>query len=306
MGWLDDYIKQQSSAPSEYDVNPSILQALTNPGHKPTPKQSGLLEKLLQTWPARMAQSAVSAAALPGDVYAGRTNPMSQDAINRAADLGGTVMGSVFGIAPKGSVGIFGGRLSKTADQNALKQAETMAANGVAREEIWNKTGWFQGVDGKWRYEIPDNASKLNPDAYAMPAIFQHDQLYQAYPRIAFDKAGVDVTPIGPVGGYMARSEIDGVPGPRELFVRARTPQQARTMMAHEVQHRVQDIEGFAQGANYKEWGPEKYHRSAGENEAKAVMRRIHLTPEELKARPPWLDYSVPEQDQILDLLLKK
>lgn len=106
MGWLDDYIKQQSSAPSEYDVNPSILQALTNPQYQPPPKQSGLLDKLLQTWPARMAQSAVSAAALPGDVYAGRTNPMSQDAINRAADLGGAVMGSTFGLAPRGAIGV--------------------------------------------------------------------------------------------------------------------------------------------------------------------------------------------------------
>lgn len=103
MGWLDDFVKQQASPPSEYAPPPqSLLQALT----QEAPRQNtGLLEKLLQTWPARMAQSAVHAAALPGDVYAGRVDPMSQDAINRSADLSGLVMGGTFGLAPRGAVG---------------------------------------------------------------------------------------------------------------------------------------------------------------------------------------------------------
>lgn len=44
-----------------------------------------------QSWPAKAAQSLWSAAQLPGDVYAGRTNPMSDEAIGRAADLAGAV-----------------------------------------------------------------------------------------------------------------------------------------------------------------------------------------------------------------------
>lgn len=105
MGWLDDYIKQQSSAPSEYDVNPSILQALTNPQYQPPPKQSGLLDKLLQTWPARMAQSAWNAATLPGDVWNGKVDPLSEEGIGRATDLAGLTMSSTLA-SPRGSIGV--------------------------------------------------------------------------------------------------------------------------------------------------------------------------------------------------------
>ena len=93
MSWLDDYIRQQSAPPSEL----SVLQALIDP-QKPTqqPRQT-ILQQLSQTWPARMAQSAVSAASLPGDVYSGRIDPMSQEAINRANDLAGLGITSTIG-----------------------------------------------------------------------------------------------------------------------------------------------------------------------------------------------------------------
>jgi len=64
-----------------------------------------LLDLLGQTWPARMAKSAYGAVTLPGDVYAGRVDPLSEEGIGRAADLGGLVMGGTFGGAPKGSIG---------------------------------------------------------------------------------------------------------------------------------------------------------------------------------------------------------
>ena len=65
----------------------------------------GLFDMLGQTWPARMAKSAWEAAKLPGDVYAGRVDPLSDEGIGRAADLGGLVMGGSFAGAPAGAVG---------------------------------------------------------------------------------------------------------------------------------------------------------------------------------------------------------
>lgn len=41
--------------------------------------------------PAQMVRSAWSGVTLPGDVYAGRVDPLSDEAIGRAADLAGTV-----------------------------------------------------------------------------------------------------------------------------------------------------------------------------------------------------------------------
>src|SRR5262245_36031161 len=64
-------------------------------------------ELLGQTWPARLAQSVWSAAKLPGDVYAGRVDPLSEEGIGRAADLAGTVtLGPMpFGLVPQGAIG---------------------------------------------------------------------------------------------------------------------------------------------------------------------------------------------------------
>jgi hypothetical protein len=69
-----------------------------------------LVKALSGTWPAQMAKSAVGAAALPGDVYAGRVDPMSQQGIERAADLTGLMTLGSFGFQrPMGSIGM-GGR----------------------------------------------------------------------------------------------------------------------------------------------------------------------------------------------------
>jgi hypothetical protein len=43
----------------------------------------------------------------------------------------------------------------------------------------------------------------------------------------------------------------------------------------------------------------ELYKRLAGESEARLVQKRMNLTPEERRARPPWLDLDVPEDELI-------
>ena len=52
-------------------------------------RNARIREALGHTWPAQMVKSAVSAMALPGDVYAGRVDPNSDEAIGRSADLAG-------------------------------------------------------------------------------------------------------------------------------------------------------------------------------------------------------------------------
>ncbi len=47
------------------------------------------IEALADTWPARLAQALIGGVTLPGDVYAGRVNPNSDEAVGRAADLAG-------------------------------------------------------------------------------------------------------------------------------------------------------------------------------------------------------------------------
>lgn len=75
------------------------------------PDKLAMLGQMLgETWPAKLVKSALSAAALPGDVYSGRT-PMvpgsvpDEAVIGRATDLAGLVMGGTGFGAPAGAFG---------------------------------------------------------------------------------------------------------------------------------------------------------------------------------------------------------
>jgi hypothetical protein len=92
----------------------------------------GAIDKLAQTWPAKMAQSAYDAVRLPGQVAGGimsaqpaqpgimwsdmdeaRQQATQGTMMNRAADLGGLVMGGGYPMAQTGALGMAGGKLSK-------------------------------------------------------------------------------------------------------------------------------------------------------------------------------------------------
>jgi hypothetical protein len=51
--------------------------------------RAGISDALMQSWPAELAKSAYGAVTLPGDVYAGKVNPMSDEAVGRSAELAG-------------------------------------------------------------------------------------------------------------------------------------------------------------------------------------------------------------------------
>lgn len=60
---------------------------------------------------------------------------------------------------------MFAGPMAKTADHQALSRAQEMAGQGATRDAIWRDTGWFQGVDGKWRFEIDDSGATISHNA---------------------------------------------------------------------------------------------------------------------------------------------
>lgn len=59
------------------------------------------------------------------------------------------------------------GERSRTADLEALQRAKELAENDVAAETILEQTGWYQGRDGKWRFEIDDSGMEYRRDADA-------------------------------------------------------------------------------------------------------------------------------------------
>lgn len=211
--------------------------------------------------------------------------------------------------AQRNAVGVFGGRLAKTADTAALAKAEDMAAKGMPREQIWNDTGWFKGADGKWRFEIDDSGANWrygDDTAGPLSNKFSHKDLMKAYPdltdaRLSRDGRGADGVYIAPFAGKPETFAVGGVDDTR------------RTLL-HEIQHGLQNREDFAPGSSpFAEvmlertgkitdgsYAGDRYQRSAGEVEARTVQKRMDMTAAQRRARAPWLDYDIPEASQIV------
>ena len=247
------------------------------------------------------------------------------------------------GAAVAGSVGVFGGRLARTADREALSRAEEMAARGAPRDDIWSQTGWFQGRDGQWRFEIDDSAARLEPwmtrradDTAGVPIHstvgegFRHPDLAAAYPSLGDAQLTLTRNPFEPQGS--------GSYGQGHVHVSGPDPAVQRSVMLHELQHAIQEHEGFARGSNTRavretpewrqateNWGArptdehdwtsvgtadrtqaenmlamDLYRRTAGETEARNVQARRDFSPEARRAIPPWRSQDVDDADQIL------
>lgn len=156
---------------------------------------------------------------------------------------------------PGSTTFIFAGPTAKTADHAALARAQEMADAGTSRDDIWSQTGWFQGADGKWRFEIPDNASVdvspmrtgINSTNNRADRMLYHPEYYKAYPdaadmRVQFLREAPDA----PYKGMY----YDG----KGWYARGDTPEARRSVSLHEMQHDAQAREGFATGGSIEEF----------------------------------------------------
>lgn len=259
-----------------YGVGPpsgSLGSMDTFGNYTPTKKQYSFMDKVGMTWPAKLAQALIGGVTLPGDVYAGRVNPNSDEAVGRAADLAGMLaLGGTAkaGLAPaSGELGIFGGRLAKTAPLDELAKAQSLEQAGTSADDIWKATGWGKGADGQWRFEIPDDAARSKPLGWAsgkdyedggqgvdpLGDVFEHPALGEAYPGTTqgFDASGkqvvVQTNPhMGENAAYYPEDGDIRVGGSKDVYTGEVAPN--RGSLLHEIQHHVQETENFARGAN--------------------------------------------------------
>jgi len=146
-----------------------------------------------------------------------------------------------------------------------LAKAQELETSGAPREAIWSQTGWFKGVDGKWRMEIDDSGASFNlpamkPKAYnivgreiiaktgPMAEVLSHPELYDAYPNLA----DVPVTQSrGEHLGLFSGDFGDPLVSP-SLAINLDRPhlEGIRSTGLHEAQHAAQSMEGFARGGN--------------------------------------------------------
>jgi len=156
--------------------------------------------------------------------------------------------------------------------RDSLETAKSMAAAGKSSAEIRAITGWFPGkYDDKMRWEVPDNESLIKGTAKAdelvslawknvtqprqpdsptaqLQDILRHPALFSAYPEAAAIPVVADVNlsssgAIGPMAGFDGNViQVNGnLSGDR-----------LKSTLLHEVQHWIQDKEGFAKGGSLK------------------------------------------------------
>ena len=179
--------------------------------------------------------------------------PMAMAALSALGAITGLPFGNIAKSATAGakdSARIFAGPTAKTADHAALTKAQELTKSGASRDDVWNQTGWFQGNDGKWRFEISDHAATdispmglgLQSHSNTAARMLNHPELYKAYPEAANLRVQfLRDTPSGqPLGQYF--------PG-KGYYARGKAKEDRRSVALHEGQHDVQHREGFNAGA---------------------------------------------------------
>lgn len=137
------------------------------------------MDKLAQTWPARLAKDAFAALTLPGDVYQGKVSMWGEDGrtnpevINRSADLTGLLASGGLPIAERGVAGALGGKLAHVADNADLPSIAPRVVSNPKLQEYWLRKNWeAHGPDldydfGNWKAWDREVKlwNKANPDA---------------------------------------------------------------------------------------------------------------------------------------------
>lgn len=186
-------------------------------------------------------------------------------------------------LAKPGTAGIFGGRLSQTADKGAFTRAESLERAGVSPEEIWRREGVTRGADSQWRNEIDDSKSAINPSSFRVEdgrvyfndpkstawrpdgalrlnEALDHPELFDAYPSLSSLR-------VAPLSAEDIARGLAGKQGADTLYMQNGLPiENFRSTLLHEGQHSIQDIENFARGDNPINHMPSRI------NEAKSVL----------------------------------
>lgn len=211
--------------------------------------------------PETIAHHVANTVMYPGQVLYGERPYNRDEAIKWANDAAGMIMTGGLGTAAltpsatknmSSTTRIFAGPMAETADLAALDTAKKMAAANAQPSAIIKETGWFQGADGKWRFEIPDVKSKITDEVFnnikekgihegTLPAALEHPELYAAYPQLNEMQATFGAS-AKPRGSYS--------PWTKDITVEGPSVASQRSTALHEAQHAVQQIEGFARGAD--------------------------------------------------------
>jgi len=122
--------------------------------------------------------------------------------------------------------------------------------NQFTKEQIFFATGWEIGVDGLWRYEIPDGTLKNGMPSFGLHNLEDvlESKILDSYPEIREWK--VRIPKISNVMWFNISKKEILIPLKTESKGVTITPIDFKTALLHELQHGIQELEGFTGGSN--------------------------------------------------------
>jgi len=202
----------------------------------------------------------------------------------------------------------------ETRPQKALELAARLRRSGASPDTIHAETsklladspyaGVHYGRDGLPRFEVSDEQARIRPAGLDRSGrgfvgdVVHHPDLYRAHPEtqlLEVQKANFTG------GGFDGRTLHIGSNHVSKAMLAGRTvvKQSARGVALHEMQHAVQDAEGFAPGASPSDFEArfpgaknaavrdQLYIATAGEVEAENTRARRNMTAAQRRATPP-------------------
>ena len=124
-----------------------------------------------------------------------------------------------------------------------LKDAQDLEKQGMDPKEIYLRTGWEKGSDGKWKYDMVEGkADFIKQENGKLSDVFDYPALFEKYP----DAKNIDI---------IFKSNMDGEglydEKKNRIFINPSSgPAETRLTALHEIQHWIQNKEGFAKGGS--------------------------------------------------------
>jgi len=149
----------------------------------------------------------------------------------------------------------------RTFRMDNLSVARKMEEEKKDAKAIKMATGWERGADGKWRYEMPDAKIKDTMDVGGghivkryeddmlwnggkLSKVIDAPELFKAYPQLKDVRIDTDaiMNDMPSNGEYNSKTNT--------ITIHADELKYMNSILNHEIQHVIQDIEGFAKGGS--------------------------------------------------------
>lgn len=223
--------------------------------------------------------------------------PTPANILGTAAGMGA---GGAATTVPEGSLRIFGGRKAKGGHINLVEEEARQrlgSLDDLTPDELWDSFGIFQGLDGQMRFEIPDVDAKVTsrardiwsnevsktPTAIAttwemdLSDFLDHPILFEEYPELATLPIRFVQQPGSTWQGAFINMD-DGIEiYPGNIRGGGKDPDNLLATIYHELQHAVQEIEGFDSGSNPRMVNPSPTAIAEAEQAITDVVRAVEF-----------------------------